>query len=58
MTYKQIEASREVRLWLRDIVLPIGLTAVCIFANDDFRRGVADKAKGACEYFATKILHK
>lgn len=58
MTYKQIEAAREVRLWFTQIAFPIGVTAFCIFANDDLRRGVADKAKGACEYFATKILHK
>lgn len=33
MTYKQIEASREVRLWIKEIVLPVvvaGVTAVAM----------------------------
>lgn len=56
MTYRQIETSREVRLWLRDIVLPVGITAVALLANEDTRRGVVEKAKAARLYFLTKIL--
>lgn len=58
MTNRQIETSREVRLWLRDIVLPVGITAVALLANEDTRRGVVNKAKGARAYFLTKFLHK
>lgn len=58
MTYKQIEAARELRLWLTQVALPVGVTVACVFANDDLRRGVARKAQGACELFVAKILHK
>ncbi len=58
MTNRQIETSREVRLWLRDIVLPVGITAVALLANEDTRRGVVNKAKAARVYFLTKFLHK
>ena len=42
MTWKQIEASREVRLWLSQIVLPaIGITMMV----PEARTAVVEKAK-------------
>lgn len=58
MTYRQIETSREVRLWLRDIVLPVGITAVALLANEDTRRGVIKRAEAAKEYILIKILKR
>ena len=44
MTYKQAEASREVRLWLTQIVLPIiGVTMLV----PEARRAVVTKVKQA-----------
>lgn len=44
MTYKQVEASREVRLWLTQIVLPIvGVTMLV----PEARQAVVAKAKQA-----------
>ena len=58
MTYRQIETSREVRLWLRDIVLPVGITVVALLANEDTRRGVVNRAKEAKNVLIGKFLHK
>ena len=44
VTYKQVEASREVRLWLTQIVLPIiGVTMLV----PEARRAVVTKVKQA-----------
>lgn len=34
MTYKQIEASREVRLWITGIIGPVLLSAATVVASD------------------------
>lgn len=45
MTYKQIEASRELRLWIGQVIVPaIGVSAV-IFANPDVRRAAVEKVE-------------
>lgn len=44
MTYKQIEASREVRLWIRDIVVPVATVAVGLLTVPEVREAVAAKA--------------
>lgn len=47
MTYKQIEASREARLWLTQIIWPtVGLVTV-VMMNPEAREFVTDKAKKA-----------
>lgn len=52
MTRKQIEASREARLWLTQIVLPI--TAVVMLVPDA-RNAVVKKAKEAKAFVKTKF---
>lgn len=42
MTYKQIEASREARLWIGQVILPI-VTAVMLVP--EAREAVVDKVK-------------
>lgn len=43
MTYKQIEASRETRLWIGQIIVPaIGL-GITIASNPQLRHAIADK---------------
>lgn len=44
MTYKQIEASREARLWLGQIVLPIVTVVMMV---PETRKAVVDKVKSA-----------
>ena len=55
MTYKQIEASREVRLWLAQIVLPI---ATVIMMVPEAREAVVDKVKAAKKNIETKFTKK
>lgn len=45
MTYKQIEASREVRLWIGQIVVPAITLAATTLAIPEVRQAVAAKAK-------------
>ena len=49
MSYKDIERSREIRLWLGQIILPaIGIGAV-IMSNPESRKFVMDKVETASE---------
>ena len=43
MTYKQIEASRELRLWIGQVIVPaIGVSAA-VLANPEVRKAAAEK---------------
>lgn len=43
LTYKQLEASREARLWIGQVIVPaIGVTAA-VLSNPQVRQTVADK---------------
>lgn len=44
MTYKQIEAAREVRLWIGQIIVPAATLAVTTLAIPEVRQAVAAKA--------------
>ena len=43
MTYKQIEASREARLWISQVLIPVAATAGIILANPENRKAVLSK---------------
>lgn len=44
MTWKQIEKSREVRLWLKDILIPASIGLVYLYSTvPDFRCWILDK---------------
>lgn len=45
MTYKQIEASREVRLWIGQIIVPTITLVGTAMAIPEVRQAVAAKAK-------------
>lgn len=38
MTYKQIEASREARLWIGQVIIPAAMAAAVILANPETRQ--------------------
>jgi len=43
MTYKQIEASRELRLWIGQVIIPaIGVSAA-LLSNPEIRRRASEK---------------
>lgn len=43
MTYKQIEAAREVRLWIGQIVVPAVTTAAVLMTVPEIRSAVTAK---------------
>lgn len=45
MTYKQIEASRELRLWIGQVIVPAIGVSVALLANPGVRQAVNEKAK-------------
>lgn len=45
MTYKQIEASREARLWIKDIIVPAAIIGTIIFTNTNAKAWLAYKAE-------------
>ena len=45
MTYKQLEASREARLWIGQILVPAVTLAVSTLAIPEVRQAVAAKAE-------------
>lgn len=47
MTYKQIEASREVRLWIGQVILPAIGCVVALMANPNVRDFVISKYEDA-----------
>ena len=56
MTYKQIEASREVRLWIRDIIVPAATAvATIVYLNPDLRAKAADKVNEVKYKIKTKL---
>lgn len=55
MTYKQIEASREARLWLGQIIIPaIGV----VMMIPESRKAVTNKLKDAKHAVETKFKKK
>lgn len=45
MTWKQIEASREIRLWVGQILVPAATLAATTLTIPEVREAVAEKAK-------------
>lgn len=43
MTYKQIEASREARLWISQVIVPVATVAVTAMAIPEVREKVSAK---------------
>ena len=43
MTYKQIEASREMRLWIGQVIVPAAAAAVAIASNPNTRDYISKK---------------
>ena len=45
MTYRQIEASRERRLWFTQVIMPTALVAAVVLGNKENREKMKEKAK-------------
>lgn len=58
MTYKQIEGSREIRLWICQIIVPAITVAASTLAIPEVRQAIAAKAndiKRSIENKRTKV---
>ena len=53
MTYKQIEASREIRLWIGQVIVPA--TAMVMAVSPEARQAVANKVVGIRNSVKRKI---
>ena len=58
MTYKQIEACREVRLWIGQIIIPAASVAVAILSIPEVRYTIAEKTANIKESIQNKISRK
>lgn len=58
MTYKQIEASREARLWIGQIIVPAATVVGSALAIPEVRQAVAAKAKEVKETIKNKTKIK
>ena len=45
MTYKQIEASREARLWIGQIIVPTASAVIAMLTIPEVRQAVSAKAE-------------
>ena len=56
MTYKQIEASRELRLWIGQVIVPaVSVTAV-VLANPDVRKLASEKLDNIKRKFQSRKI--
>lgn len=56
MTYKQIETSREVRLWITQVIVPaMGMATALVATVPEFREAVVTKAKDVKNRIKYKI---
>ena len=55
MTYKQIEASREVRLWIGQVIVPAIVIAASTLTIPEVRQAVAAKARDVKQNIERKI---
>lgn len=55
MTYKQIEASREARLWIGQIIVPAVTCVVTLMTIPEVRHTVTDKAKSVKRSIEEKL---
>lgn len=58
MTYKHIEAAREVRLWIGQIVVPAVMLATSTLAIPEVREAIAAKANSVKESIENKMNKK
>lgn len=56
MTNRQIETSREIRLWIRDIIVPsIGVGATVLWLHPEIKDNVKTKIDEVKNKFNSKI---
>lgn len=54
MKYKHIEASREARLWIGQVIIPAAIVGGMILSNEALRQKIVLKGK----YYKNKLKEK
>ena len=55
MTFKQRETSREIRLWIGQVIVPGVMLATTLLSNPEIRRSVKSKFNKAKESITKKF---
>lgn len=58
MTYKQIEASREVRLWIGQVIVPAIVAGAVVVSNPVARQTIVTKCKNVKDTVTDKFKRK
>lgn len=58
MTWKQIEKSREIRLWISQIIIPAAVVVGTALSIPEVRKAAATKAKQIKHDIESKIKRK
>ena len=58
MTYKQIETSREIRLWIGQIIVPAASVALAVLSIPEVRYKIGRKVANVKESIQYKIRRK
>ena len=58
MTYKQIEASREARLWIGQVIVPAAVAGVTLMVNPEARALIKQKASDVKSKVTNKFKKK
>lgn len=56
MTYRQIEASREVRLWIGQVIIPAAIAAGYVMSKPELRDKIATKFKEVKHNIGLKLV--
>lgn len=56
MTYKQIEASREMRLWIGQVIVPAVGVSVALLANPEIRQAASQKVEDIKQRFRNRKI--
>lgn len=56
MTYKQIEASRELRLWIGQVIVPTVSVMAVVLANPDVRNAAKEKLDNIKRKFQSRKI--
>lgn len=56
MTYKQIEVSREMRLWIGQVIVPAVGVSVALLANPEIRQAASQKVEDIKQRFRNRKI--
>lgn len=56
MTYKQIEACRELRLWIGQVIVPTVSVMAVVLANPDVRKVASEKLDNIKQKFQSRKI--